>query len=147
MISSHQNRIEQLRESFKQKLIDAEKWPSKVGYLLTLSLQSQKRATYTLWAFLFYPIRTLCGLSYIFLSCTYILWTFLSPIHQLYGHFSIMLYIHSVNISLLCCTYTLWTFLFYFVQTLSGHSFIKLYIHSVDIPLLSCTDTLWSFLY
>ncbi|XP_038077734.1 leucine-, glutamate- and lysine-rich protein 1-like [Patiria miniata] len=30
MISSHQNRIEQLRESFKQKLIDAERWPSKM---------------------------------------------------------------------------------------------------------------------
>ncbi|XP_022090002.1 leucine-, glutamate- and lysine-rich protein 1-like [Acanthaster planci] len=30
MISSHQNRIEQLRESFKQKLTDAEKWPSKM---------------------------------------------------------------------------------------------------------------------
>ncbi|XP_077998380.1 uncharacterized protein LOC144451420 [Glandiceps talaboti] len=30
MVSSHQNRIEQLRESFKQKLADAERWPSKM---------------------------------------------------------------------------------------------------------------------
>ncbi|XP_071804963.1 uncharacterized protein [Asterias amurensis] len=34
MISSHQNRIEQLRVSFKQKLIDAEKWPSKMDETL-----------------------------------------------------------------------------------------------------------------
>ncbi|XP_077861667.1 uncharacterized protein LOC102808742 [Saccoglossus kowalevskii] len=30
MISSHQNRIEQLKESFKQKLAESEKWPSKM---------------------------------------------------------------------------------------------------------------------
>ena len=30
MITSHQNRIEQLRESFKQKLMEAERWPQKV---------------------------------------------------------------------------------------------------------------------
>ena len=31
MITSHQNRIEQLRESFKQKLLEAENWPHKVS--------------------------------------------------------------------------------------------------------------------
>ncbi|XP_070560463.1 uncharacterized protein [Ptychodera flava] len=30
MVTSHQNRIEQLRESFKQKLAESEKWPSKL---------------------------------------------------------------------------------------------------------------------
>ncbi|XP_072035937.1 uncharacterized protein [Amphiura filiformis] len=30
MITSHQNRIEQLRESFKQKLMEAENWPQKM---------------------------------------------------------------------------------------------------------------------
>jgi hypothetical protein len=30
MITSHQNRIEQLRESFKNKMTEAEKWPEKV---------------------------------------------------------------------------------------------------------------------
>ena len=30
MITSHQNRIEQLRESFQNKIFEAEKWPEKV---------------------------------------------------------------------------------------------------------------------
>ena len=30
MITSHQNRIEQLRESFKEKMADAERWEEKV---------------------------------------------------------------------------------------------------------------------
>ena len=30
MITSHQNRIEQLRESFKEKLADSERWEEKV---------------------------------------------------------------------------------------------------------------------
>ncbi|KAK3105323.1 hypothetical protein FSP39_022556 [Pinctada imbricata] len=38
MITSHQNRIEQLRESFKQKLQDAESWPEK----LQEALQKEK---------------------------------------------------------------------------------------------------------
>ena len=34
MITSHQNRIEQLRESFKEKMADAERWEEKVLNLL-----------------------------------------------------------------------------------------------------------------
>lgn len=33
MITSHQNRIEQLRESFKEKLAEADNWQDKVGML------------------------------------------------------------------------------------------------------------------
>lgn len=41
MISSHQNRIEQLRESFKKKLYDAEKWPEKVSNNLVIKINIQ----------------------------------------------------------------------------------------------------------
>ena len=30
MITAHQNRIEDLRESFKRKIAEADKWPAKV---------------------------------------------------------------------------------------------------------------------
>ena len=35
MISAHHNRIEQLRESFKKKMEEAEAWPGKVSALST----------------------------------------------------------------------------------------------------------------
>lgn len=31
MITAHQNQIEQLRESFKNRIAEADKWPQKVG--------------------------------------------------------------------------------------------------------------------
>lgn len=43
MISSHQNRIEQLRESFKKKLYDAEKWPEKLEETLREERQKHIR--------------------------------------------------------------------------------------------------------
>lgn len=33
MIEAHQNRIQQLRESFIEKMKEAEKWPGKVGII------------------------------------------------------------------------------------------------------------------
>ena len=35
MISAHHNRIEQLRESFKKKMEEADAWPGKVNKLTT----------------------------------------------------------------------------------------------------------------
>ena len=35
MISAHHNRIEQLRESFKKKMEEADAWPGKVSKLTT----------------------------------------------------------------------------------------------------------------
>ena len=34
MITSHQNRIEQLRASFKEKMADAERWEEKVFHCI-----------------------------------------------------------------------------------------------------------------
>lgn len=35
MITAHQNRIEDLRESFKRKMSEADKWPEKVRTTVT----------------------------------------------------------------------------------------------------------------
>ena len=38
LISAHQDQIQQLRESFKKRILEAEKWPEKVCYSFTKNL-------------------------------------------------------------------------------------------------------------
>ena len=40
MIEAHQNRIKQLRESFNQKMLEADVWPKKVLTVLTFYFQT-----------------------------------------------------------------------------------------------------------
>lgn len=42
MIEAHQNRIEELRESFKNKIAEAEGWPQKVNFSNSLILLIRK---------------------------------------------------------------------------------------------------------
>ena len=51
MITSHQNRIEQLRQSFHNKIYEAEKWPEKVKNTLCQQF---------IYMFFVYSMSTIC---------------------------------------------------------------------------------------
>ena len=40
MIAAHQNRIAQLRDSFKQKMLEADSWPKKVNFIQIVCVRS-----------------------------------------------------------------------------------------------------------
>ena len=40
MIAAHQNRIAQLRDSFKQKMLEADSWPKKVNFIQIVCMRS-----------------------------------------------------------------------------------------------------------
>ena len=46
LISAHQDQIEQLRESFKTRILEAEKWPEKVQ-LLSIEVKNTYHSHYS----------------------------------------------------------------------------------------------------